>query len=60
MASRLDRELPRDFGLSLTAPGAIGVSIALNAFQSARDSQAAESLLLVVAAGSLVANCSRY
>lgn len=60
MASRLDRELPRDFGLSLTAPGAIGVSIALNAFQSSRDSQGAASLLLVVAAGSLVLELLSY
>lgn len=53
VASAVARSLPGDFGLSLTAPGVVGVAIALNLLQAHGELAAATTLFAVVVVGTL-------
>jgi hypothetical protein len=54
MAGRmLARDVPRDMGLYLVSPGAVGIAFALNAAQAAGATDETSALLTVVVAGSL-------
>lgn len=51
VAAHVTRELPRRFGLSLSAPGVVGIAIALNVLQARGDAGA--TMFAIVIAGSL-------
>jgi hypothetical protein len=49
----LAADVPRDMGLYLVSPGAVGIAFALNALQNSRGAADSAALLTVVVAGSL-------
>ncbi len=53
LAGRVAREAPRDVGISLVAPGIVGVAIALNLLQAQGDLPGVATIFAVVASGSL-------
>jgi len=53
MAGHVAPELPRDVGLSLSAPGFVGIAIAIDVYQSHGNTEMGATLFAIVIAGSL-------